>query len=649
MKNLSAKKQFTLGLAFAHPHSFRRLKLRLVTFFTFVSCGTIFGAQGDSAPFREIRPVFERYCFDCHDGDKPKAEVNLEQFVDDATLWRDPKLWERVLVQLRDRVMPPAKKQQPSTEERAHLVGWLQDTLENADLDSLTRDPGRIVIHRLSRLEYNNTIRDLLGVDTHPADDFPPDGGGGGGFDNNSTTLFVAPILIEKYLAAAAAVLAVADPDRICAVRPNANRDEQAAAKENLIRFASRAFRRPVGADEIAGLLNLYEGAKEGGASFEDALKCAARGVLVSPRFLFRIEAKSGGTEPSPIDDYELASRLSYFLWSSMPDDELLRVAADEHLRDSATLAAQVRRMLADAKARSFAENFTTQWLRTKELHSSVSPAADKFPQFTATLRAALYEEPIDFFYGLLRENRSLIECLDADYTYANEVLAAFYGLEGVRGEALQRVSLNHRKRGGVLGMGSVLTLTSYPRRTSPVLRGKWVLEEILGTPPPPPPPMVSTKQVGGDAPRNGLTFRQRLEQHRADPKCAGCHARMDPLGFGLENFDAIGAWRTDVAGTPVDAAGQLVTGEHFDGPVELKQRLLEHKDEFIRNLTEKMLSYALGRGIEPCDWSSVRKIARAVRQDEYRAEKLVLEIVCSYPFQFHRPAEDATPANSTP
>jgi hypothetical protein len=276
-----------------------------------------------------------------------------------------------------------------------------------------------------------------------------------------------------------------------------------------------------------------------------------------------------------------------------------------------------------------------------------VSPAADKFPQFTAALRAALYEEPIDFFYGLLRENRSLIECLDADYTYANEVLAAFYGLEGVRGEALQRVSVNDRKRGGVLGMGSVLTLTSYPRRTSPVLRGKWVLEEILGTPPPPPPPMVSTKQVGGDAPRNGLTFRQRLS-NIAPIKMRRMSCPDGSLGF-VENFGTIGAWRADVAGTPVDAAGQLVTGEHFDGPVELKQRLLEHKDEFIRNLTEKMLSYALGRGIESCDWSSVRKIARAVRADEYRAQKLVLEVVCSYPFQFRRPAEDASPANPTP
>jgi hypothetical protein len=362
------------------------------------------------------------------------------------------------------------------------------------------------------------------------------------------------------------------------------------------------------------------------------------------------VEADPPGQEkPYALSGYELATRLSYFIWASMPDAELLALAGEGRLTDPAQLEAQVLRMLADPKSRAFSEDFASQWLRTRELRTWVAPAPEKFPQFTADLRDAFYREPVEFFSGLIRGNGTLIDLLQSDYTYANETLARFYGIEGVRGPDFRRVRLQNPNRGGVLGMGGVLTLTSYARRTSPVLRGKWVMEEILGSPPPPPPPFVNTQKVSSEKAKDGLTFRQRLERHREDPRCAGCHARMDPLGFGLENFDPIGAWRERNLNAPVDAGGQLVSGEKFTGPAELKNLLLDRKDTFVRTLTEKLLAYALGRGLEAADWITVREISAAVAADHYRIQRLILEVTRSYPFLYRRPAMPQPLAQNPP
>ena len=597
---------------------------------------------------KEIRPLLDNYCFSCHD-DTAKGGVNLEALTEEGAFWREPKTWEKVLAQLRDHGMPPLKKKQPQTGERTAIIDWLSATLAKPDPAKVPRDAGRKVIHRLSRKEYNLTIRDLLGVDTNPADQFPPDGGGGGGFDNNASTLFVPPILMEKYLATAGEIVGAAKPERLFRVRPGGSKDERTAAKENLEWLAARAFRRPVEAPEIAGLLGLYDAARRRGEAWEDAVRTGVRAVLVSPSFLFRIErstvTKPGGDEV--LDDWSLATRLSYFLWSSMPDDTLLSLAAAKKLRDPATLDAQVRRMLADPKARAFAENFGSQWLRTKELHTTVHPSRDKFPEFNPALRDAMAEEPIVFLGALFRENRPLTDCLDANYTFANAALAKHYGLAEIKGDALQKVALTDPNRGGVATMAGVLTLTSYPRRTSPVLRGKWIMEEILGTPPPPPPPMIKSLP-NSDRVRDGLTFRQQLERHRAEPQCAGCHKAMDQLGFGLENFNAVGAWRNTISDKPVDSAGELPGGGKFTGPSELKKLLLERKDEFVRTLTERVLAYALGRGIENTDWLAVHQISKAVAADGYKAQRLILEVAKSYPFNYRRPAE-APKTASTP
>ena len=319
-----------------------------------------------------------------------------------------------------------------------------------------------------------------------------------------------------------------------------------------------------------------------------------------------------------------------------MPDDALFHAAGEGHLRDPKVLDAQVRRMLKDPKARGLAESFASQWLRIRDLYTSAQPDPRRYPTYTPSLRDAMYGETIEYFASVLREDQSLLRLLDSDYTYLNEELAKHYGIEGVTGPELRRVTLTEHRRGGVLSMASVLTVTSYPQRTSPVLRGKWVLEELLGAKVPPPPPNAGGLPAD-DAPKAGMTFRQRLELHRSKPECASCHNRMDPVGFGLENFDAIGRWRTEVGGQPVDAAGVLATGEKFAGPVELKQQILARKDEFLRNVTEKMLAYALGRGLEPYDIPTVRRITAAVAKDDCRGSTLVREIVGSYPFQYRR------------
>ena len=609
-------------------------RLRLTTWFVLFAATLV--AVGDDGFVRDLKPQLDKFCLDCHGGRKTKAGVNLAGFTNTVSLYHEPALWDKVIRQLDERQMPPEDKPQPTADERLHLVESLKKLLDNPDPALVPRDPGAVVAHRLNRTEYNLTVRDLLGVDTHPADNFPVDGGGGGGFDNNADTLFVPPILMEKYLAAAEDVLAAARPERLLVATPTWSRRDRWVAEDNLRWFATRAFRRPVAADEINRLLPLYDRARARGGSFELAVKSAYKAVLVSPNFLFRIEQEPAGKAPARLNDYELASRLSYFLWSSMPDDELFALAATGRLADVQVLEAQVRRMLADRKARTLAEQFTSQWLGTKTLATTSNPDRGRFPQYNDALRNAMMTEPVEFFAALLRDDSSLLQLLDADFTYANADLARLYGLSNITATNFVRVTLPDRRRGGIVGMAAVLTKTSYPLRTSPVLRGKWILEEILGTPPPPPPPLVKTLPAN-DEKHDGLTFRQQLEQHRKDPNCAGCHSRMDPLGFALENFDAIGGWRDRVAGQPVDASGTLVGGDKVNGVIGLKDALLARKQLFLRHLTEKMLAYGLGRGLEYYDIPAVKQIVERMGRNDSRATSLILGVVNSYPFQWRR------------
>ncbi len=407
--------------------------------------------------------------------------------------------------------------------------------------------------------------------------------------------------------------------------------------------FVRRAYRRPVSDAEVAPYLRLYALARKSGDSFKEGVATALQGVLVSPHFLFRVEQDRpaiAGKNYAPVSDYELASRLSYFLWSSMPDETLLRLAGQKALRQPLVLKAQVARMLRDEKARALVENFAGQWLQYKNVEV-MKPDVEKFPDFDESLRYSMKQETTLFLENLIRQNGSVLDVLDAKHSYLNERLGRFYGVPGVVGHEFRRVDMSGTKRGGgILAQASVLTTSSYSTRTSPVLRGKWILENLLHAPPPPPPPAVPGLDEGkGDG---SLSLRQQMEEHRKNPSCAGCHARMDPLGFGLENFDAIGKWRDADGKVAIDPTGTLPGNRKFAGPIELKGLLALDKDAYVKGLTEKLLTYALGRGLERADKPAVNAIAAKVPAGQYRFSALIEEIVKSLPFQMRR-AGDAS------
>ena len=430
-----------------------------------------------------------------------------------------------------------------------------------------------------------------------------------------------------------------ASRERIFTCRPPAGDPaaETRCARTIFSTLTRRAYRRPVTADDLGPLMPFYDAAHAAGG-FEAGIRAGLERILIDPEFLFRIERDPEGVAPGSsyrLGGLELASRLSFFLWSSIPDDELLELAARGALHDPDVLERQVRRMLADRRARALVDNFAGQWLAIRNVQGLV-PDPNLFPGFDENLREAFRRETELFVESQLRADRSVVELLTADYTFLNERLARHYGIPGVRGSRFRRVTLTDARRGGLLGHGSILAVTSYGNRTSPVLRAKWVLENLLGTPPPPPPADVPGLPDSGEH-GEPQTVRERLAQHRRNPVCASCHAPMDPLGFALENFDAVGEWRTHDAGLPVDASGVLADGTRFDGPAELRAALAARREQFVETFTEKLLTYALGRGLEAYDRPVVRAIAREAAADGYRWSAIVLGIARSTPFQMRR------------
>ncbi|HEX5000305.1 MAG TPA: DUF1592 domain-containing protein [Terriglobia bacterium] len=589
----------------------------------------------NSAP----RDFLAQYCVACHSDRLKTGGLSLEG--------RDPEespsasaIWERVLVKLRSGEMPPAGRQpRPSASAVTRFTRTVTDILDRAAADS--PDPGRPVIHRLNRSEYHNALRDLLAVDIDVSSLLPADDAGYG-FDNIADLLSMSPALFERYMAVAetAARLAVADPaakkesrSKIFLCQPSVNLDADRCASAILSTLARQAYRRPVNAEDIGPLLALY---RSRAPAFEPGIELALQAMLVSPNFLFRVERDPPGREPVyRVSDLELASRLSFFLWSSLPDAELLNLAEQGELRDGSTLDRQIRRMIDDPRSAALTENFAGQWLYLRNL-DLIKPDPDLFPDFDDSLREALKTESEMFFRAILTENRSVVDLLNANFTFMNERLARHYGIAGVFGSEFRRVTLKDPTRGGLLGQGSVLTVTSYPNRTSIVQRGKWILENLLGAPPPPPPPDVpDLKTQGQDG--GALPLRKAMEAHRANPTCASCHSRMDPLGFALENYDAIGAWRTRDSGAEIDPRGKLPDGTALDGPAGLKKALLARRDEFVETFVEKLLTYAIGRGLEPADRPAVRAIAREAARDKNRMMTVVTAIVKSAPFQMRR------------
>lgn len=717
-----------------------------------------------------VLPAITKHCSGCHQGAKPAGGVDLAKYKSYESILKDPDVWDRVARQMRTGSMPPPGSPAPGEALKAQIVDWIHTTLaENCK----SPDAGRVTIRRLNRTEYDNTIRDLFGLDLKPSADFPSDDVGYG-FDNIGDVLSLSPLLLEKYLAAAEAVVAQAialpgkrtwtmEPDRVrierdgvsvgdggdlrftsnglvtaefappmpgayvvrirawgqqagpefCRMqvfvdgkplgqaievaarrgrpetyeapvtfgnakvrvgvaftndyyRPNdpdpAQRDRNLfvenveivgplgevrlpeshrriviatpegedwspALRAVVGAFLARAYRRPAKPDEIARVVDIGLRAKKSGEPYEKGVRLALTAALVSPHFLFRVE----DTKEGPLTGYEVASRLSYFLWSSMPDDELFRLAAKGDLAKPDIVRKQVARMLADPKADALAENLGGQWLQLRKL-DLVTPDPKLFPGFDAELREAMRQETILFFRHVQRENRSVIEFLDSRETFLNERLAKHYGIEGVVGNAFRKVALPGDRRGGLVTQASMLTVTSNPTRTSPVKRGKWVLENILGTPPPPPPPGADSLE-GDDQPLTGKTLRARLEEHRRNPDCASCHNRMDPIGLGLENFDAVGAWRDRDGGEPIDASGALPDGTAFNGPSSLRAYLVGRKDLFIRALAERLLIYAIGRGLTFADQCAVDDIVKHARAGQVKFVAMIQAVASSDPF----------------
>ncbi len=736
---------------------------------------------------KEIRPTLVKFCGDCHNKDKdvPFLKANTLR---EINAYRS--VWRSAVGQLRNRTMPPAdEKTQPAETERLRLSSWLESALRKTAA-TMGDYAGAPISRRINRLEYDNTIRDLFGLELNFSETFPTEGSGGEGFSNNGETLFLPAILMERYLEAAQQILdtAIITPPLKIAFAPgdfvrisgtpkddfkngrltqtdeaaaaigifvtsdyelsiNARSDENSdatiavkidgiaanrfsftgaenqkpgnailrlqrgvhtfsvcgekgtavlarfelnekqkpitdirrnahlkiigerdaaafaamtvearrtEARKILGDFAACAYRRPLRPGELDRLLSLFDRSAQRNDPFEESVKLALKAVLVSSHFLFRTETDSEKSGIYPLNDFELATRLSYFLWASLPDAELMKLAAEKKLNRPEVLAAQVDRML-DApltnkrlKAASFIDDFTGQWLGTKEVGASVAFTNEKFKGiYTSDLADELRTEPTLLMEYLVAGNRSLLECISSDYIFATERTAKHYGIDGVTGKEFRRVETSDGRRGGMLGLGAVHMITSYPDRTSVVLRGAWVLETMLGVKVPNPPPDVPPLNAAKKKQKSG-SLRAALELHRANPTCATCHNLIDPIGFGMENFDLLGRWRDTEDKLPIDSSGVMPTGEKFNGPAELKQILLGRKGEFARHITTKMMGYALGRSLEDRDDAAIEKIVASLDHDGFRARTLIKEIVLSTPFR-NRQGGEAPKKNATP
>lgn len=601
----------------------------------------LFAAPAKELTFAQSQSFLKSYCVACHQGPKPSAGFSVAKLNTLQTMMEDPRKWSRMLARVRDNEMPPKGAPAPPLEKREAFVNYVEDTMKTAACaDGISPRPA--LMRRLNRTEYSATLRDLLNIHINAGRGLPADGAGGEGFDNAAETLFLSPMHAEKYLEAAREALSYGSKDprsrsRFLIAEPNDKTTPEQAARKVLEAFLPRAFRRPAQPEELEQFYALFATSYKRTQSYEPSILHALQGVLISPHFLFRVEEPNPGAGPRLLNDYAVATRLSYFLWGTMPDDELAKLAASGKLNDEKALGEQAVRMLKDARTRDFAEQFVEQWLNTRELGRDIKPDPKLFPAYyDQEIQSGIRYEPILFFQELLTANLSLLNLIDSKFTVMSNKLAKHYGIKPAKPLRQQPVVVElppDSHRGGVLGMAAVLAVSSYPNRTSPVLRGKWILEALLGTPPPPPPPNVpQLPEHTGAAPQ---TLRERLTLHRANPACAVCHNRIDPLGFGLENYDVLGLWRTEDAGKPIDAKGELPDGSHFDGVEEMKQVLMKQKDLLLRNLTAKMLGYALGRGLTLEDHCSVDRIVDAVKQDNYSAHSLILGVVRSVPFRY--------------
>jgi hypothetical protein len=593
--------------------------------------------------FKEkVAPFVKKYCARCH-GPRPKGGVNLDSALRSPGSASSFLHWKKAVANVKVHDMPPEYASKiPTEEQRLQFIEWVGKIKYLAP-----RDPGPFVIRRLTRVEYGNTLHDLYGVDPSITDSLPEEVVGEGYLNS------ISPLQSELFLEIANKVVdQVVAPEgkaptevqkRLFGEAPADGADLRKEARRVARGLARDAYRRPPSDAELDVLVDVYDLGRENKLNHPEALGLMLKAVLVSPQFLFITPAgKADSDEPIVrLDDYQLASRLSYLLWSAPPDAELSALADRGELHRPEVLRAQAERLLKDDRSRALFDGFGAQWLRVGELDRQVFDP-DLFPQMTPELRKAMMEEARLFFESIVRENQSVVRFVDSDYTFLNEPLAGLYGLEqSIQGPEMRRVKLTDPNRGGILGMPATLATTSFPSRTSPVRRGVWVLEQVLGEQIPPQPPDVPALEELDEKSVEGLTLRQRNVLHQSEASCANCHKVLDPIGFGLENFDAIGRWREkDDVGVAIDSAGKLPNGKGFSTPSELKGLLARREADLARNLTERLMAYALGRQLEGYDEIVVDQLMAKVARDHYRVRTIITEVITSYLFTHRRVVE---------
>ena len=598
--------------------------------------------------FREnIAPFFKNYCAECHGDRRMKGGLTFSPAIKNPGNAAASKKWKKAIANVRAHDMPPEDADaQPTEEERQKFLEWM------GKIKYLSpKDPGPFVIRRLTKVEYGNTLHDLFGVSPSIADELPDEVAGEGYLNTLSA------LQSEQFLSIANEVLRqvmaqkgkppTAVEKRLFGEAPASGTDFRAEAGKVARSLARSAYRRPASEAELEVLVRVYDLARQNKLDHRAALGLMLKAVLVSPQFLFITPAKelSPGQTVVPLDDHQLASRLSYLLWATMPDAELAALADAGKLREPAILKAQAKRLLTDPRSRALFDGFGAHWLGLGALEDQTFDLA-KFPQMTAEMRKAMYDEARLFFDSIVRENRNVVSFVDSDYTFLNGTLAKLYGMEqAVTGPEMRKVQLTDANRGGILGMPGILATTSFPNRTSPVRRGVWVLEQVLGEHVPSAPPNVPALEKQDNKTVANLTLRQRTELHRTNATCANCHKILDPIGFGLENFDAIGRWRDkDDAGGAIDAEGELPGGKHFSTPKELKGIIAARSGDLARNFTQRLLAYALCRQLEGYDEIVVDRMMENLAKDGYRMQTLISEVVTSYPFLNYRTQDPATP-----
>lgn len=591
--------------------------------------------------FKEhVEPFVKTYCTKCHGGGRAKANINLEVDLKDPGRGTAFLHWKKAVANVKVHDMPPEDAaKQPTDGERLQFIEWI------GKLKHLSpRSPGPLVMRRLSKVEYANTLRDLYGVNPSIADRLPEEVVGEGYLNS------ISPLHSELFLEIANEVVGqIVAPDsksptavqrRLFGRKPTQGADLRKIARQVARSLARDAYRRPPTEAELDVLVDVFDLGRGTGLDYSASLGLMLKAVLVSPQFLFI--APAGEAQPNEpivqLDDHHLAARLSYLLWSAPPDAELSALADKGELHKPATLRAQTKRLLLHPRARALFDGFGAQWLRVNDLERQVFDPK-LFPQMTPALRESMVDEARLFFESIVHKNERAVRLVDSNYTFLNEPLAELYGLRSsVKGPRMRRVKLENPNRGGILGMSATLAATSFPTRTSPVRRGVWVLEQILGEHVPPPPPDIPALDSQAPSRVEGLTLRQRTELHTKNPVCANCHRTLDPIGFGLENFDAIGRWRDrNEAGVAIDSAGKLPTGTAFSNPAELKRLLAGRESDLARNLTERFMAYALGRQLEGYDEVVIDQLMARIAADEYRVRTILTEVIASYLFTHRR------------